>query len=104
MDLGLQGRHAVVTGASKGIGLACAKALAAEGCTVTLVSRDAGRLAEAQKLVGSQAQVFAADLSKAGDRVKLAAAVPAPDILVNNAGAIPGGNILGLSMETWQEA
>ena len=104
MDLGLQGRHAVVTGASKGIGLACAKALVAEGCTVTLVSRDAGRLAEAQKQVGSQAQVFAADLSKAEDRQKLAAAVPAPDILVNNAGAIPGGNILGLSMETWQEA
>ena len=104
MDLGLQGRHAVVTGASKGIGLACAKALVAEGCTVTLVSRDAGRLAAARKQVGSQAQVFAADLSKAEDRAKLAAAAPAPDILVNNAGAIPGGNILGLSMETWQEA
>ncbi len=104
MDLGLQGRHAVVTGASKGIGLACAKALVAEGCTVTLVSRDAARLAEAQKQVGSQAQVFAADLSKADDRKKLAAAVPAPDILVNNAGAIPGGNVLGISMETWQEA
>lgn len=104
MDLGLQGRHAVVTGASKGIGLACAKTLVAEGCTVTLVSRDAGRLAEAQKQVGSQAQVFAADLSKAEDRVALAAAVPAPDILVNNAGAIPGGNILGLSMEQWHDA
>lgn len=104
MDLGLQGRHAVVTGASKGIGLACAKALVAEGCTVTLVSRDAGRLAQAQKQVGAQAQTFAADLSKAEDRAKLAAAVPAPDILVNNAGAIPGGNILGLGMEQWQDA
>ncbi|MCC2099800.1 MAG: SDR family NAD(P)-dependent oxidoreductase, partial [Hyphomicrobiales bacterium] len=68
MDLGLQGRHAVVTGASKGIGLACAKALVAEGCTVTLVSRHAGRLAEAQQQVGSQSQVFAADLSKAAAR------------------------------------
>lgn len=104
MDLGLQGRHAVVTGASKGIGLACAKALVAEGCTVTLVSRDAGRLAEAQKQVGAQAQVFAADLSKAQDRARLAASVPPPDILVNNAGAIPGGNILGLTMEQWQDA
>lgn len=104
MDLGLQGRHAVVTGASKGIGLACARALAAEGCTITLVARDAGRLAEAQKQVGAQAQVFAADLSKAEERARLAAAVPAPDILVNNAGAIPGGNILGLSMEQWQDA
>ena len=104
MDLGLKGKHAIVTGASKGIGLACAKALVAEGCTVTLVSRDAGRLAEAQKQVGSQAQVFAADLSKPQDRAKLAAAVPSPDILVNNAGAIPGGNILGLTMETWQDA
>ena len=104
MDLGLQGRHAVVTGASKGIGLACAKALVAEGCTVTLVARDAGRLADAQKQAGSQAQVFAADLSDPQDRARLAAAVPAPDILVNNAGAIPGGNILGLSMEQWQNA
>lgn len=104
MDLGLQGRHAIVTGASKGIGLACARALVAEGCTVTLVSRDAGRLAEAQKQVGAQAQVFAADLSKSEDRARLAAAVPAPDILVNNAGAIPGGNILGLTMEQWQDA
>jgi len=104
MDLGLQGRHAVVTGASKGIGLACARALAAEGCTITLVAPDAGRLAEAQKQVGAQAQVFAADLSKADERARLAAAVPAPDILVNNAGAIPGGNILGLSMEQWQDA
>lgn len=104
MDLGLQGRHAVVTGASKGIGLACARALAAEGCTITLVARDAGRLAEAQKQVGAQAQVFTADLSKAEERAKLAAAVPAPDVLVNNAGAIPGGNILGLSMEQWQDA
>lgn len=104
MDLGLKGRHAIVTGASKGIGLACARALVAEGCTVTLVSRDAGRLAEAQKQVGAQAQVFAADLSKSEDRAKLAAAVPSPDILVNNAGAIPGGNILGLTMEQWQDA
>ena len=104
MDLGLQGRHALVTGASKGIGLACAKALAAEGCTVTLVARDAARLAQAQKEVGSQAQVFAADLSNQEQRVKLAAAVHAPDILINNAGAIPGGNLLGLSMEQWHDA
>src|SRR5581483_10843771 len=51
MDLGLRGKKAVISGASKGIGRACAEALAEEGCDVTLVSRTAGDLEAAQKAI-----------------------------------------------------
>jgi 3-oxoacyl-[acyl-carrier protein] reductase len=104
MDLGLKGRKAIVTGASKGIGFSCAQALAAEGADVVLVARDASRLAEAQARIGHGAKTFVADLSRADEREKLAAAHPAPDILVNNAGAIPGGNLFDIDLARWQEA
>ena len=104
MDLNLRGKRAVVTGASKGIGFSCAQALAAEGVEVVLVSRDADRLAAAQRKIGEGAAIFAADLSKADERARLAAAHPAPDILVNNAGAIPGGNLFDIDLARWQDA
>lgn len=104
MDLGLEGKRAIVTGASKGIGLACARALAAEGCAVTLVSRDADRLAAAGRTVAGKTSTFAADLSIPEDRIRLAEAHGAPDILVNNAGAIPGGGLFDISLARWQEA
>src|SRR5213592_1518251 len=84
MDQGLRGRKALVTGASKGIGQACAEALAEEGCDVVLVSRTA------------------ADLDKV--RVKLAAECADIDLLINNAGAIPGGNIAEIDEKRWREA
>ena len=104
MDLNLAGKSAIVTGASKGIGFSCAQALAAEGVDVVLVSRDADRLAAAREKIGARASIFAADLSKAEDRARLAAAHPAPDILVNNAGAIPGGSLFDIDLTRWQEA
>lgn len=104
MDLGLKGKRAIVTGASKGIGFSCAQALVAEGVDVVLVARDAGRLAEAQAKIGKGAHTFVADLAKADEREKLAAAHPAPDILVNNAGAIPGGSLFDIDLARWQEA
>ena len=57
MDLGLRGRLALVTGASKGIGLACAEALAAEGCDVVLVSRNLADLQAAQARLSAARQV-----------------------------------------------
>lgn len=104
MDLGLQGRRAIVTGASKGIGFACAQALAAEGVETVLVARDAGRLAAAAREIGKSASTFAADLSKADERLRLAAAHPAPDILVNNAGSIPGGDLFDITLDAWRDA
>ncbi|QCI64216.1 SDR family oxidoreductase [Phreatobacter stygius] len=108
MDLGLSGKTVLVTGASKGIGLACAEVFAAEGARVIMVARDRARLDEAAADLRTRHQgpieIFAADLSKGPERDKLWAAQPTIDILVNNAGAIPGGGLLDLTMEQWEEA
>ena len=106
MDLKLKGNRVLVTGGSKGIGSACAKVFLQEGCSVVLVARDAEKLtataAELKSL--GKVEICAADLSKGSERERVAAAYPDITILVNNAGAIPGGGLLDLSMERWQEA
>ena len=108
MDLGLKGKTVLITGASKGIGLACAKAFAAEGCNLHLASRDAGRLEEAKALVLADSKVNIAlhpvDLSKPGSASALTAAVGHIDVLVNNAGAIPGGSVEVIDEARWREA
>ena len=90
MDLRLNGQHVLVTGGSKGIGAACAKVFLQEGCSVTIVSRDAARLeaARAELAPSGKITAFAADLSKASERERVIAAHPGVSILVNNAGAI----------------
>jgi NAD(P)-dependent dehydrogenase (short-subunit alcohol dehydrogenase family) len=108
MDLGLRGRKALVTGASKGIGRACAEALAEEGCDVVLVSRTAADLeAVRAKLAGEHnvaVRYYALDLGDGKNVDRLAAECPDIDILVNNAGAIPGGDILKIDEATWRQA
>ncbi len=108
MDLGLRGRKALVTGASKGIGRACAEALAAEGCDVVLVSRTVADLETARREIAGRhnvgARVFALDLSDSRNVDRLAAECPDIDILVNNAGAIPGGNIDAIDEGRWRQA
>jgi NAD(P)-dependent dehydrogenase (short-subunit alcohol dehydrogenase family) len=107
MDLELNGRSVLITGASKGIGFACAESFVREGAKVIITGRDAGRLsASAAKLDagGSKVVTFAGDLGLAGERDRLFAAHPEVDVLVNNAGAIPGGNLLDMSLERWTEA
>jgi NAD(P)-dependent dehydrogenase (short-subunit alcohol dehydrogenase family) len=108
MDLGLAGQRVLITGGSKGIGLACAHAFAEAGCDIVLASRDAAALAAAADAVRGRAQVkvetFATDLGTNEGREALHAAHPGIDILVNNAGAIPGGTLTAIPMARWQQA
>ena len=108
MDLGLNGRLALVTGASKGIGQACAERLAAEGCRLHLVARTQEVLeGEAERLAkryGTEVGHTAIDLGARGSDTILFEAVPDADILVNNAGAIPSGDIDDIDEDTWRHA
>lgn len=83
MDLGLSGKHAVVTGASRGIGLATARALAAEGAIVTAGARSRGPEVEGVTWVE-------VDLARAGEPERLVEAAGGVDVLVNNVG---GGSL-----------
>ena len=108
MELGLRGKKALITGASKGIGRACAEVLAEEGCDVALVSRTAADLDKARSEITTKhnvgVRVFALDLSDGRNVDKLAAECADIDILVNNAGAIPGGNLDAVTEDRWREA
>ncbi|EFL87548.1 short-chain dehydrogenase/reductase [Ahrensia sp. R2A130] len=106
MDLGLTDKHVLVTGASKGIGLATARAFAAEGARLTLVARSADTLADAKQQLGETGctvGTIAADLSTDEGRDALFARCPEVDILVNNAGAIKPGRLADLDMADWHE-
>ena len=104
MDLGLKGKSVLVTGGSKGIGLACAKAFAAEGCRIHLAARDRDRLNAAKKHLGSDTGLHAVDLRDPTALRDLAKACGDVDILVNNAGDIPGGTIEALDDAKWRHA
>ncbi len=83
-------RHALITGASRGLGLALAQALAAEGWALTLTGRNEEDLHSAA--VDLNATAFAGDVTDAAHRARLADAVPDLDLLINNAaglGAVP---------------
>src|SRR6266705_243872 len=88
MDLGITGRKAIVCASSRGLGRACAQALAAAGCEVVINGLDAARLeataAELQKTTGARIIPVRADVASADGQVALFAACPEPDILVNN--------------------
>jgi 3-oxoacyl-[acyl-carrier protein] reductase len=110
VDLGITGRVALVTGASKGIGRACAGALAAEGCAIALSARGRDGLEAAARQLGArgaQPLVVPADLSEGPEPARVVAAVVERfgrlDILVNNAGAIRGGAFLDTSAEHWAD-
>jgi 3-oxoacyl-[acyl-carrier protein] reductase len=97
MELGLRGKTALVTGASKGIGKGVAEALAEEGCNLYLVARTSGDLERIASDIRSRhnvaVQFHAADLSKPDSIVTIIEACANADILVNNAGAIPHGTL-----------
>lgn len=92
MDLGIAGRHAIVCASSRGLGRACAEALAAAGCSLVLNGRDADVLEETARAIrdrhGVRVDTIAGDVTDAGVQAALVAVAP-PDILVNNNGGPP---------------
>lgn len=109
MDLGIEGRNAIVCAASSGIGRACAMALAAEGVNVVVNARSPGPLAEAAAEIraaapGVQVIEVAGDITDPAVREALFQAQPAPDILVNNAGGPPPGDFREWDRDTWLRA
>ena len=97
MDLGIKGRIALVCAGSKGLGRACAEALAAEGVGIFLNGRDVASLGETAQAIATQYGVsvtpVAADLSTPQGREVIVRTCRSPDILVNNAGGPPPGDI-----------
>ncbi|MFI5284090.1 MAG: SDR family oxidoreductase [Candidatus Dormibacterales bacterium] len=107
MDLGLKDRRALVTAASRGLGRACAEALANEGARTFISSRDAKAI-EATGRAMSAAGWLAADISKEGEPETLVEAAVAAlgglDILVANAGGPPPGTFQSTPLEGWDAA
>jgi 3-oxoacyl-[acyl-carrier protein] reductase len=104
MNLELKGKTVLVTGGSKGIGLACAKAFAAEGCKVRIAARNREKLEQAVNALGGDARMHAVDLRDGQALRALAEACADADILVNNAGDIPGGTIEAVDEAKWRHA
>ena len=93
MDLGIAGRKAIVCASSRGLGRACATALAEAGCEVVVNGRDRAKVdaaaAEIRSATGAKVTGVAADVATAEGQAELFGACPEPDILVNNNGGPP---------------
>lgn len=108
MDLGIRGRRAIVCGASKGLGRACAFALAREGVSIAIVARGEAELACTAEAIRTATAVevtaVAADVTTGEGRARVLAACPDPDILVNNCGGPPAGDFHDFGREDWIRA
>ena len=110
MELGLKGKRALVTAASKGLGRAVAEALLAEGCRVCISSSSAERIEKAgrEMAVGGEVYTIAADIADPGDCARLfdwaTSNLGGLDILVNNTVGPPAGGVLDMSEEQWRQA
>ena len=108
MDLGLDGRTAIVCASSAGLGLACASSLAAEGVAVTLNGRTAETLHEARDRLadthGVSVEAVAGDITEPATRDALLEACPEPDILVNNNGGPAPGRFSDWRRDDWVDA
>lgn len=108
MNLGIAGRHAIVCSASRGLGRACAAALAAEGVSLTIAARTAEPLEATRRDLesthGVAVRAVVADLATEAGREALLAASPAPDMLVNNCGGAPPGDFRNWDRDDWIRA
>ena len=114
MDLELKGKVAIVTGSSRGLGLACARALLKEGCRVTICARGEERLAEAAAELSAidrdanRVMPIQADVSTAEGVEKVVSSTVERfgglDILVNNVGLARGSTVVETSDDEWREA
>jgi 3-oxoacyl-[acyl-carrier protein] reductase len=106
VDLGLDGKACIVTGATRGIGLASVRMLVAEGARVLLVARDAQELARVSAEVGGDVAFVAADITDPGDDERVVAACAerfgGVDVLVNNAGTSFVRSLEELTDDDWQ--
>ncbi len=105
MDLGIRGRRAIVCASSRGLGRACAEALAREGVHVTLNAREAAALKDAADAIaaahGVEVRSVAGDIAREETRQGLLEACPEPDILVNNNGGPPPGRFADWDRDAW---
>jgi len=113
MDLGLKDRVAIVTGSSKGLGFASARALIAEGCRVVICARTPDTLQEARRRlaeIGGESRVLAvaSDVSQEEGAKKVVDQAVTTfggiDVLVNNVGSARGGGLLDTTDELWKDA
>jgi 3-oxoacyl-[acyl-carrier protein] reductase len=108
MDLGIAGKWALVCGASKGLGLGCAQALAEAGVNLLIVARGADALAQAAQTLreqhGVQVLAVAADITTADGRAQVFAARADFDIVVTNAGGPPPGDFRQWERGDWLAA
>ncbi|MGL4667806.1 MAG: SDR family oxidoreductase [Saezia sp.] len=109
MDLGIVGRWAIVCAASKGLGKACAHALAAEGVHLVINARHADVLemtAQEIRQIKTSGEVItvAGDITTPEVRAKLLAIAPQVDILINNAGGPPPGDFHDWTPDDWMKA
>ena len=105
MDLGIQGKKALVCASSQGLGYACALALAQEGCEVFINGRDLPKLERAaaalRRETGAKVTPIQADIATEDGRATVLAACPAPDILVNNNAGPPPGQLADWDHAAW---
>src|SRR5262249_37169916 len=108
METGLKGKRALVCAASKGLGRACAMALAREGVAVTITARTAETLertaGEIRAATGVTVTTVTGDIATEAGRAAALAACPDPDVLVNNAGGPPPGDFRNWGRDDWIRA
>jgi 3-oxoacyl-[acyl-carrier protein] reductase len=112
MNLGLKGKRALVLAASRGLGYACARGLAQEGCDLVICSRDEQRIQAAAAQIradtGARVEALSADVSSPAQAERLVAAAVAAygglEILVHNAGGPPAGGFSAATEPQWVQA